>query len=257
MKLAVALGAVLLLAALAAAGVWAYLDERDSRRADVTRLEGRVAAVQRDLVAARKENALLAARVRAVSARMRKARFNLTPLAARIRRSVFTVTAALDEGSGFAGWVADGSTYVLTANHVVTLSIRARKPYVVLRQQGRKWRGRVVRVDDENDLAVIRVPGRIAPPLWQRPVYRPPAPGDDLLLVGAPEGYEGSVTTGIVSRVTRQEVQTDVSAHPGVSGGPLVDANGTVVGVLSSGEGETLNFAVPIGVACLRIRNCR
>ncbi len=104
---------------------------------------------------------------------------------------------------------------------------------------------------------MIRVTGRIAPPLWQRPVYRPPAPGDDLLLVGAPEGYEGSVTTGIVSRVTRQEVQTDVSAHPGVSGGPLVDANGTVVGVLSSGEGETLNFAVPIGVACLRIRRCR
>jgi hypothetical protein len=126
-KLGVVVGVVLALA-LAAAGVWAYLDERDSRRAEVTRLEGRVAAVHRDLVATRKENALLAARVRAVSARMRKARFNLTPLAARIRRSVFTVIAALDEGSGFAGWVRDGSTYVVTANHVVTLSVLAGKP---------------------------------------------------------------------------------------------------------------------------------
>jgi serine protease Do len=112
-------------------------------------------------------------------------------------------------------------------------------------------------MDEENDLAVIRVAGRIAPPLWQRPLYRPPAPGDDLLLVGVPDGYEGSVTTGIVSRVSRVEVQTDVSAHPGVSGGPLVDVDGSVVGVLNSGEGETLNFAVPIDLACLRVLHCR
>jgi S1-C subfamily serine protease len=52
-------------------------------------------------------------------------------------------------------------------------------------------------------------------------------------------------------------VQTDVSAHPGVSGGPLVDIGGSVVGVLNSGEGETLNFGVPINLACLRVRRCR
>jgi putative serine protease PepD len=148
-----------------------------------------------------------------------RARVNLTPLAARIRKSVFTLTAALDEGSGFSGWVSDGSTYVVTANHVVGLSIAAGKPFVQLRQRGRRWRGREVRMDEENDLAVIRVAGRIAPPLWQRPLYRPPAPGDDLLLVGAPEGYEGSVTTGIVSRVSQVQVQTDVSAHPGSRAG--------------------------------------
>jgi S1-C subfamily serine protease len=248
---------VLALGAIAAAGLWAYLDERDSRRADVRRLEGQVDDVQTELVATRKANAVLAARVRGLSARVGQARVNLTPLAARIRKSVFTIRAALDDGSGFSGWVTDGSTYVVTANHVVGLSIAAGKPFVQLRQQGRRWRGRVIRMDEDNDLAVIRVPGRIAPPLWQRPLYRPPLPGDDLLLVGAPEGYEGSVTTGIVSRVSRQEVQTDVSAHPGVSGGPLVDIAGSVVGVLNSGEGETLNFAVPINLACLRVRRCR
>ena len=248
--------AAVALGAIAAAGVWAYLEERDSRRADIRKLEGQVDDVQAELVATRKANAVLAARLRGVSARVGRARVNLTPLAARIRKSVFTLTAALDEGSGFSGWVSDGSTYVVTANHVVGLSIAAGKPFVQLRQQGRRWRGRVIRMDEENDLAVIRVAGRIAPPLWQRPFYRPPSPGDDLLLVGAPEGYEGSVTTGIVSRVSRVEVQTDVSAHAGVSGGPLVDVDGTVVGVLNSGEAETLNFAVPINLACRRVRRC-
>lgn len=257
MRLLVASAVVVVLGAVAAAGIWAYLDERDSRRTDVRRLEGQVDDVQTELVATRKANALLAAKLRGVSARVGRARVNLTPLAARIRKSVFTITAALDDGTGFSGWVSDGSTYVVTANHVVGLSIAAGKPFVQVRQQGRRWRGRVIRMDEENDLAVIRVPGRIAPPLWQRPVYRPPAPGDDLVLVGAPEGYEGSVTTGIVSRVSRVEVQTDVSAHPGVSGGLLVDVDGSVVGVLNSGEGETLNFAVPINLACLRIRRCR
>ncbi len=98
--------------------------------------------------------------------------------------------------------------------------------------------------------------GRIAPPLWQGPVYRPPLPGDDLLLVGA-GGQRGLRDDRIVSRVSREEVQTDVSAHPGVSGAPLVDIGGSVVGVLNGGEGETLNFGVPINLACLRVRRCR
>ena len=59
-----------------------------------------------------------------------------------------------------------------------------------------------------------------------------PTPGDRLLLVGSPYGLEGTVTTGIVSRVSYDRIQTDASANPGNSGGPAVDANGAVVGVL-------------------------
>jgi serine protease Do len=107
-----------------------------------------------------------------------------------------------------------------------------------------------------NDLALIRVPHRIAPALWQRPVYTPPLVGDELLVAGSPLGYEGSITSGVVGRVTFQEIQTDAAAYPGISGGPVVDADGHVVGVLVSGEGENLNFAVPINLACVRLRRC-
>ena len=69
---------------------------------------------------------------------------------------------------------------------------------------------------------------------------------------GSPLGYEGSVTSGVVGRVADDEIQTDAAAYPGISGGPAVDENGQVVGVLVSGEGENLNFAVPINLACMQ-----
>lgn len=75
--------------------------------------------------------------------------------------------------------------------------------------------------------------------------------------VGSALGYEGTVSAGVVSRVLRQEIQTDAAAHAGISGGPAVDHNGAVVGVLVSGEAENLNFAVPIDLMCKRIRRCK
>ena len=149
------------------------------------------------------------------------------------------------------------STYVLTANHVVVLSVD-RGDYGVRVHRGTTvWLGRIVKTDPDNDLALIRVPRRIGPPLWQRPVYVPPLVGDELLLVGSPLGYEGSVTSGVVGRVARDEIQTDAAAYPGISGGPVVDAEGQVVGVLVSGEAENLNFAVPINRACVKLRVCK
>ncbi len=82
------------------------------------------------------------------------------------------------------------------------------------------------------------------------------APGDQLLVVGSPHGLEGTVTTGIVSRVAYNEIQTDAAANPGNSGGPLVNANGEVVGVLVTGGGQNVNFATPIAKACLKLRDC-
>ncbi len=97
----------------------------------------------------------------------------------------------------------------------------------------------------------------IAPPLWQQPQLSvSPVVGDQLLLLGSPYGLEGTVTTGVVSRVSYDAIQTDAAANPGNSGGPAVDRQGQVVGVLVSGGGENLNFAVPIQRACVTIRNC-
>src|SRR5436190_1485892 len=74
--------------------------------------------------------------------------------------------------------------------------------------------------------------------------------------VACPYGLYGTVTTGIVSRVTRRVIQTDAAANPGNSGGPALDKQGHVVGVLVAGGGENINFAIPIGLACAKLRQC-
>ena len=249
--------AALLLVAIVAGGGWAYRHERDTRRDDVARLGDRLASVQHDLTVARRERAILADRIRGVTRRPRKAHLARSTLAARVKRSVFTVTVSLDEGTGFVAWVKGGASYVITANHVVVLSVD-RGDYGARVHTGTTiWLGRIVATDPDNYLALIRVPRRIGPPLWKRPVYVPPLVGDELLLVGSPLGYEGSITSGVVGRVADDEIQTDAAAYPGISGGPAVDENGHLVGILVSGEGENLNFAVPINKACVKLRVCK
>ncbi len=120
------------------------------------------------------------------------------------------------------------------------------------------WGAEVVGRDTGRDLAVLRVPGRPigAAPLWQKPFRNRPRPGDELLLVGTPYGLGGTVTSGVVSAVRPQLIQTDAAANPGNSDGPAVDRQGRVVGVLFAGAGENLNFAVPIRQLCATLRDC-
>jgi S1-C subfamily serine protease len=219
--------------------------EHDARVAQVATLE-------RQLSALRGKDSSTAARVQAIQTKQG----NLAPLARRVLKSVFTVLAGRELGTGFVGWQDDSSTYLITARHVVANNLGG---YVTLqRASGGTWQGEITAEDAKNDLAVIRLDGRPAgaAPLWQNPRTAPPATGDSLLLVGSPYGLSGTVTKGIVSRVTSKLIQTDAAANPGNSGGPAVDRQGHVVGVLLAGGGENLNFAVPIARACDRLRRC-
>ena len=249
----------LLLSAALAAGALAYLDvreqasdERAARRDAVSTLDGELRRVRERLSSLSARNDGLLARLEAAERGLEQERAGLAPLARRVQRSVFSIRVPDGEGSGWAAYTAGGSTYLVTAEHVVESF-----GDVDVRQRDRSWDGEVVRTDDENDLALVRVSGLIAPALWQDPENRGrPRAGDELLLVGSPYGLEGSVTTGVVSRVNDEEIQTDAAANPGNSGGPLVDGRGRVAGVLVSGAGENVNFAVPIQRACIEIRDC-
>jgi S1-C subfamily serine protease len=220
--------------------------ERDARVAQVGTL-------QRELNALRGTSSSTAARIQALQTRQG----NLAPLAKRVLRSVFTVFAGNELGSGFVAWNDDSSSYLITARHVVVHNLGG---FVTLkRASGGTWQGEIQAEDAKNDLAVIRLDGHPAgaAPLWQQPLRTPPAPGDARLLVGSPYGLSGTVTTGIVSRVTSTLIQTDAAANPGNSGGPALDGKGHVIGVLVSGiVGSGLSFAVPIARVCERLRSC-
>jgi len=241
---------------LAAAGASAYaLASVRARDAQVVELRREVSAVRVQVGALQTRNAELAGRVRTTERTLRRRETGVAPLAPRVLRSVFTVETPTGLGSGFAAWREDGATYLVTAYHVVE---DLGGGTVTVARKGGTWSGDIAGVDPKHDLAVIRISGRPAnaAPLWQSPRKAPPRTGSELLLVGSPFGLEGTVTTGVVSRVTKRYIQTDAAANPGNSGGPALDRTGRIVGVLVSGGGENINFAIPIRHVCAKLRRC-
>jgi putative serine protease PepD len=188
----------------------------------------------------------------AISGQVTKQAQGTKLLASKVLPSVFTVETPYGGGSGFAAWTQGGDTIVLTANHVVEGFDK-----VTVRRKGSTWRGDVIGTDMTNDLATVRVSGKVANTLWQQPTTTFPKVGDTLVLFGSPLGYEGSVTQGIVSRITYREIQTDAPANPGNSGGPALTKDGEVVGIIVSGyEGRDISFAVPMRRVCVKLRSC-
>jgi S1-C subfamily serine protease len=222
--------------------------ERAARSADVAQLRSRLEALQG-------RNTVLSGRVDSAVRKLDRKEAGIAPLAARVLRSVFTVHTPDGLGSGFVAWRDGSDSYVVTAHHVVSDLLGAD---VTLSRKDGSWSGELIATDPRRDLALIRMEGRPAgaAPLWQRPGTDVPEAGDQLLVVGSPYGLEGTVTTGIVSRVTTRYIQTDAAANPGNSGGPAIDRQGRVVGVVVGGGGENLNFAVPIRQVCTRLRRC-
>jgi S1-C subfamily serine protease len=253
--------ALALIAAAAATTAVVSLDksstERTARLQQAAQLQAGIDQMQSEVRALSARNAALAHRLAGTEKSLLQTQAGVAPLAAKILRSVFTIVTPDGLGTGWAAWTMQGLTYIITANHVVADALAGGTHNVTVRQKGRSWRGVIAATDSVNDLAAIQVDGKIAPPLWQLPNDSlSPLPGDTLLLVGSPYGLEGTVTTGIVSRVTYDAIQTDAAANPGNSGGPAVDAQGNVVGVLLSGGAENLNFTAPIQRACVTIRKC-
>jgi S1-C subfamily serine protease len=252
-------GTLLLVVLLAAATGFAFLANKHvhSRDADVRALRGQLNRLEAQIASLGANSQRISKHLKATDRTLKKKDAGVAPLAARILRSVFRVqTSSGWFGTGWAAWTTDSQTYVITANHVVA---HQNGGSVTLERGSGSWAGEIIRTDPRNDLALIRMDGhpRGAAPLWQSPKrFGKPEPGDLLLLAGSPYGLDGTVTTGIVSRVTSKVIQTDAAANPGNSGGPAVDKQGHVVGVLLAGGGENLNFAAPIARACDRLRDC-
>ncbi len=110
----------------------------------------------------------------------------------------------------------------------------------------------VLAIDESKDLAIIQVPGADLPSL-EMGNSNTVSVGEQVVIVGSPQGLGGTVTAGILSSVRDSGegftvLQTDAAVNPGNSGGPLVNSSGQAIGVvafkLNSSEG--LNFAIPI-----------
>ncbi len=150
---------------------------------------------------------------------------------------------------------ADG--YIITGYHVVFSETAERailsREMIVTLQDGRTLEGRIVSLDEENDLALLKVDAEGLASLELADANSLHV-GDIVLAIGNPRNVGQSVTQGIISALPRlgdgYVIQTDAAINPGNSGGALVDVDGDLIGINSrivseSGGSEGIGFSIP------------
>jgi serine protease Do len=175
---------------------------------------------------------------------------NNNPLLEMFRRQQRRPTRGV--GSGF---IVDPKGYILTNEHVIEDATRI----IVGLQSGEKYRGRVIGIDSETDVAVIKIDPSGNLPTVTLGDSNAAQVGDWVLAMGSPFGLDQTVTAGIISKKERESpfftnfqrfLQTDAAINRGNSGGPLVNMRGEVIGMnsqiaTSTGDYNGIGFALP------------
>jgi len=183
-------------------------------------------------------------------------------------KSVLQLQSNRNTGSGV---IVDAEGHIVTNAHVVgtarnvqvTIPQRAAERdrfHSVLKPSGKSVPAEVIGIDRETDIAVLKITERNLPTIEfadSEQVHQ----GDFVFAAGSPLGLDNTLSMGIVSSVARQirpddpmiYIQTDAPVNPGNSGGPLLDAEGRIVGINTfilsqSGGSEGLGFAVPSNI---------
>jgi serine protease Do len=162
-------------------------------------------------------------------------------------------------GSGF---IVTQDGFIVTNAHVVENA----EEITVRLSDKREYKAKVIGSDSRSDVAVLKVDATGLPTVKIGDISRLRV-GEWVIAIGSPFGFTNSVTAGIVSAKSRDNIptdnpnqdavpfiQTDVAVNPGNSGGPLLNMRGEVVGINSqifsrTGSFAGISFAIPIDYA--------
>jgi serine protease Do len=161
-------------------------------------------------------------------------------------------------GSGF---IVSPDGFIVTNAHVVENA----EEITVRLTDKRELRAKVIGADPRSDVAVIKVEGTNLPTVKIGDTKKLRV-GEWVIAIGSPFGFANTVTAGIVSATSRENlsgdpnldavpfIQTDVAVNPGNSGGPLLNMRGEVIGINSqifsrTGSFAGISFAIPIDYA--------
>ena len=178
--------------------------------------------------------------------------FDSAAITQKISAAVVLVTGVTDDGKVL------GSGFVLSSDGKIATNLHVIRDYRsggVQLPSGDKFDSfSVLAFDERKDIAIIKIAGFDLPTVSLGNSNSIQV-GEPVLTMGSPLGLQGSVTTGVISSMRDDPfgggfkmIQTDASVNPGNSGGPLVNQNGEVIGIIryKIGGSENLNFAIPI-----------
>lgn len=167
-------------------------------------------------------------------------------------------------GSSGSGFIYDKRGFLLTNHHVVG---NKKQAYVTLSGY-RGFKAKVIAIDEELDVAVLKISSPLELLPFSIRENEPGKLGEPIVVMGYPFGEklgrEVTVTEGIISSIRRQQkyswYQVSAPINPGNSGGPCIDADGRVIGIVTSkfGKGESIGFVRPIQeTAEIRVKAAR
>lgn len=174
-----------------------------------------------------------------------------------------TSFAPIGQGSGI---IMSSDGYILTNAHVVD---GATKGIKVILSDKTEYEAKIIGMDSPSDIAVIKIPARDLSPAQFGDSSKVKL-GEDVVTIGSPAGFYGSVTKGIVSGLDRKIkvensslamscIQIDAAINPGNSGGALLNMWGQVIGItsskLASSDYDGIGFAISIDAAKPIIEN--
>jgi serine protease Do len=157
-----------------------------------------------------------------------------------------------------SGVIIDPRGYILTNEHVIA---RAQSIKITLIDK-REFTATLIGADKKSDLAIIKITPDNNLPFVKMSRSNDLMIGETVLAIGNPFGLQHTVTTGIISALNRSLpiskgkslsgfIQVDVPINPGNSGGPLLNINGSLIGINTAihQNAEGIGFAIPIDKA--------
>lgn len=180
--------------------------------------------------------------------------------------TVFIKTLNGNYGTGFIYKKDNKYGYILTNEHIITSDVE------ITNSKDETTKAEVLGKNEYLDIAVLRIDKKYVNQVAIINNSKNALIGDSVFTIGSPLGYRGTVTQGIISGKDRlvkidtkddellmKVIQTDAAINEGNSGGPLLNINGEVIGIvslkLSDKDIEGMGFAIPIEYAINHIKD--